>query len=155
MTQYEQQDLEQKLSVALESLMKNDLFLLQNDVNERSISHKLAEYLQFAFPEWHVDCEYNRNYNRKKKLDFALPNEPIDSLKARTVYPDIIVHRRNTDHNLLAIEIKKESNIKDDDEEKDKNKLRAFLGNPYKYKYGVFIAFASDGTPRLDWFPAE
>jgi hypothetical protein len=155
MKQYEQHDMEEKVNASLEALLKNDLFLLQNDVNERSISHKLAEYLQAGFPEWHVDCEYNRDHERTKQLTYPLPSEPIDSLKARTVYPDIIIHRRNTSHNLLVIEMKKETNIERDDEEKDKNKLRAFLKNPYSYQHGLFIAFASDGTPRLDWFQPD
>jgi hypothetical protein len=152
MKQYEQRDVEEKVNAALEALLKNDIFLLQNDVNERSVSHKLAEYLQVGFPEWHVDCEYNRDHERTKQLEYTLPSEPIDSLKARTVYPDIIIHRRSTNHNLLVIEMKKEANIEGDDEEKDKNKLRAFLERPYSYQYGLFIAFVSDGTPRLDWF---
>ena len=88
----------------------------------------------------------------KKELTYPLPNEPIDSLKARTVFPDIIIHHRNTKHNLLIIEMKKDANSDGDEEEKDKNKLRAFLKPPYCYQYGLLIAFGNDGGSRLEWF---
>jgi len=136
-------------------LVKNDFFLLQADVNERAVSHKLAEYLQGCFPGWHVDCEYNRDHDRKKELTYPLPSEPIDSLKARTVFPDIIIHRRNTKHNLLIIEMKKDGNSDGNEAEKDKNKLRAFLKRPYCYQYGLFITFGNDGGSRLQWFKRD
>ncbi len=155
MTQYERRYVEERVTSALDVLVKNDLFLLQVDVNERSVSHKLAEYLQGNFPGWHVDCEYNRDHDQKKELTYPLPCEPIDSLKARTVFPDIIIHRRNTKHNLLIIEMKKDANSDGDEEEKDKNKLRAFLKPPYCYQYGLFIAFGNDGGSRLQWFERD
>src|SRR5258708_925486 len=42
-------------------LFAKDLCLLQIDVSERAITHKLAEYLQQRIPYLNVDCEYNRN----------------------------------------------------------------------------------------------
>jgi hypothetical protein len=152
MKRYERRYVEKKVNCALDALVKNDLFLLQTDVNERSVSHRLAEYLQGFFPSWHVDCEYNRDHDRKKELTYPLPSEPIDSLRARTVFPDIIIHCRNTTHNLLVIEMKKDANSDRDEEEKDKNKLRAFLKPPYCYQYGLFIAFDNDGGSKLEWF---
>lgn len=59
-------------------LIKNDRYLLENQANERSQTHKLAEYLQDALPEWNVDCEYDRNMNDPKRLDF---NEIVDWVK--------------------------------------------------------------------------
>lgn len=50
--------IESKVKTALQCLIKNDSFLLSNNTNERSITHKLAEYLQQEFPEQII---YNKN----------------------------------------------------------------------------------------------
>ena len=51
------------LKEALDQLLRADAELLNNDVNERSISHRLACYLEPLFPGWNVDCEYNRKHD--------------------------------------------------------------------------------------------
>ena len=48
------------IKCCLQKLRKLDKDLLDINVNERTITHKLAEYLQKHFPEFNVDCEYNR-----------------------------------------------------------------------------------------------
>jgi len=58
-----------KIEVGLNLLINNDGYLLYKNINERSITHKLAEYLQNLFPEWNVDCEYNKNIDLLKDLD--------------------------------------------------------------------------------------
>jgi len=74
-------------------------------------------------------------------------------------YPDIIVHQRgNNDHNILIIEVKKQSSdIKDD--KYDICKLKAFTeeseNNKYKYQFGVFIKLITvDGSNKSDckWY---
>ena len=52
-------DIERSVKTALNKLFERDAELLQNDVNERSITHKFAEYLESEFPGWDVDWEYN------------------------------------------------------------------------------------------------
>ena len=65
--------LKEALDEATEDLKKNDEPLLMHNVNERSITHKLAEYLQKHLPEYNVDCEYNRNTDQgSKKLNVYL-----------------------------------------------------------------------------------
>lgn len=49
----------ERLETALRKLYVRDNYLLENDAHERSITHKLAEYLQQLFPDYDVDCEYN------------------------------------------------------------------------------------------------
>lgn len=58
-----------KIDIGLNLLLNNDGYLLKNDISERSITHKLAEYLQNLFPEWNVDCEFNKNINLPKGID--------------------------------------------------------------------------------------
>lgn len=97
-----------KIQKAYLNLLQHDVALLRNNANERSITHKLATYLQDEFPEWDVDCEYNRNQIETKRLKHIAPPSAQDT-DAHTVYPDIIVHRRETNDNLLIIEAKKDS----------------------------------------------
>lgn len=141
------QDVKECIIEAITDLYRNDFDLFHVNANERSISHKLAEYLQQRFPYWHVDCEYNRQGQRTKHLQFPLELEPemvsSDDTEAKTVYPDIIVHRRNTNDNLLVIEIKKSTCSS---EEKDKQKLKAFVkSSNFLYSYGIFLRLGSTG----------
>lgn len=48
-----------KIEIAIDFLFSNDLYLLERGLNERSISSKLANYLQLLFFGYNVDCEYN------------------------------------------------------------------------------------------------
>ncbi|MHB8165046.1 MAG: hypothetical protein ACYDDV_12040 [Methanoregula sp.] len=135
-------EISQKVYFAIDSLFKNDNFLLTIGVHERTISHKLAEYLQAQFPDWNVDCEYNRKGNMVKRL-------PRDCSEEEKVYPDIIIHHRNTTENLLVIEIKS-SNLP---EKCDIEKLKLFTSDPnFKYTYGLFIRFKKTDKPILIWF---
>jgi len=61
-------NIKSKISSALEELFENDAVLLVNDVAERAITSALARYIQNYFPEWDVDCEYNRNISDVKRL---------------------------------------------------------------------------------------
>ena len=117
--------------------------LFENDASEQSISHQMAMKLAARFPDWHVDCEYNRDGNDVKKLMYALrDNGPVNS---RNVVPDIIVHKRMTTNNLLAIEVKKSTNV--ENSFKDLAKLNAFKGQLH-YQHTLFVRFlaGSDGT---------
>lgn len=141
---------EEGLIRALDFLIVNDEFLLINDVNERSISHKLAEYLQTEFIGWNVDCEYNRKMNGVKKISHK--EVTSDDLEAKTVYPDIIIHRRNTEDNLLIIEIKKKAS--GPGMENDVTKINEFM-KQLQYKHGVFINFeigpGKAGIGQITW----
>src|SRR5690348_14899528 len=132
------QAVSQRLNWAIEQLIARDRALLEFDLNERTITHKLAEHLQQAFSEYDVDCEYNRNQGDIKTLE--LPehiNNSWDDTQARTVFPDIIVHRRGTGTNVLVIEAKKTNG---GDEAFDLLKLHAFR-QELGYEHAVFLRF--------------
>lgn len=135
--EYDEQCIKRYVQDSIDMLYRKDSFLLENDTNERSITHKLAGYLENYFPKWDVDCEYNRIRGEVKRL----PPESVasDDTKAVTVFPDIIVHKRNTGENLLVIEVKKASNNKDDAKLKDLKKLRQFKQDPYNYLFAIFL----------------
>ena len=143
---------ERKVDAALRRLRIQDSFLIEACTNERTISHKLAEYLQEEFPDWKVDCEYNRHGMDKKELEVPRDNISWDDLEAKTVFPDIIVHRRNTDdYNLLVIEVKKSSNA--ESRQFDNNKLMAFTKKPYHYNFGLFLEISIIGdVDALKWY---
>lgn len=64
-------EIRDKIIRAYKTLLAQDAHLLIVDANERSLTHRLAMYLQAEFPDYHVDCEYNRNgMNAKKLVEF-------------------------------------------------------------------------------------
>ncbi len=149
------------LTTAINILFDQDEWLLTNDLNERSITHKLAEYIQQLYPDYNVDCEYNGNIKRGhgRKVIAILKDQLInagflkereidnnDEVLERFVYPDIIVHKRGTNtDNYLIIEVKKSTNKIPSTF--DDLKLKAYTGNQYgndlKYEYGFFINFTT------------
>src|SRR5216117_1757682 len=119
--EFTQEEIRQKVRIAIDTVVKKDRYLLEQDVNERSITHRLAMYLDAQFDGWNVDCEYNRINGEPKRLysaeeHLSASDEPLAAdTKGRTVFPDIIVHHRGKRKNLLVIEIKKaNSNVPDD-----------------------------------------
>lgn len=185
--EYSKEMIEIKVKKAVYKLFKEDLYLLQNDLHERTISHKLACYLQAEFPNLHVDCEYNKNIdedNNPKKIrvqaeleaEFNSYKEELGKnfLENRyqemindvlysviSVYPDIIVHRRNeSENNLLIIEVKKIKGQNSRNTNYDEKKLICYTDsknpNKLKYKYGVLIKFNTSeqnlGEVTWRWF---
>ena len=144
---YNAADLHQNVRTALCALFSKDSELLRRDANERSITHKLAEHLQTQFEHLDVDCEYNRHGDDVKRLAAMLPPDDTrtDCTDAKTVYPDIIVHKRGCDgSNALVIEVKKSNG---GDTSRDKRKLRMFTSSlnadefRYRYSLGMLLVF--------------
>jgi len=146
------QELKTAFDKALDNFIKDDHDLLWLDASERAISHKFAEHLQREFPGWHVDCEYNRQRHRAKviqiskdkwkelvkagKADEAIKYEDLMVAEdPPTVFPDIIVHHRDTQNNLLVVEIKKSHSA---DIGWDEHKLDAYL-RELQYQAGVLL----------------
>src|SRR5579875_1720763 len=147
--------LKNAVTKAIEQLYEKDSYLLAHDVNERALSHKLACYLQQAIEEWdntwHVDCEYNRDHDNPKmlkRLSLASTTVTSTDIQATTVYPDIIVHKRGSRENLLAIEIKKASNRRSRNH--DYEKLRAFK-RELGYQHTLFLVLSTDRESLMDW----
>lgn len=131
------------IGTALQLVYRNDHFIIENSAHERAITHKLAEYVQPLFPEWHVDCEYNRRGADHHK----------DMSGRNTTYPDIIIHRRNTKDNLLVIEAKS-VHSHDHSDVDDKDKIKKYIeDSKYSYRYGLWICFYNElAETKLDWF---
>jgi len=134
-------EIKRKVEFCIRQLLRNDYHLLEINVHERSISHKLAEYLQQQFPDWHVDCEYHRHGKEIKRLD---------NLDNKVVYPDIIVHIHNIDFNLLVIELK----CSDKDCKDDIEKLERYThqNGKFKYQLGLFLKIINNEIKEIQWF---
>ena len=76
---------------AVEELLTRDRLLFVHRVGERSISHRLAVYLEAQFPGWDVGCEYDRDGDVRKMIPKGSGN---DDDECSAVLPDIIVHHR-------------------------------------------------------------
>jgi hypothetical protein len=88
-------------------------------------------------PEYHVDCEYNRDGFDVKRLELSQREATDSDIEAVTVFPDIVIHLRGTnEHNLLVIEIKKASSSISS--AYDIKKLKAFH-HELHYKYAVHV----------------
>lgn len=102
-----------------------------------------------------VDCEYNRDDHDPKEM--FLPGGQGDAYDtdAQTVYPDIIVHRRKTNENLLVMEFKKTSSRVGDT--KDFLKLHEYKRQLH-YQYAIFVELgvgaSSMGISRVEWVNA-
>lgn len=136
-----------KLKKAIFLVYKNDFHLIDKKAHERAIAHRLALYLEDFFRGWHVDCEYNLDHN-----DFKEILNPCDHCKGRhkcrkaiktndalkKVFPDIVIHIRGQQINLLAIEMKKSNS--QGCEKYDKSKLDKYK-KWLNYKCTAFIKF--------------
>ena len=143
----EEDRIEKAITHAQRLLWKNDTSLFIHDAHERSICFRLAVYLAAAFPEFDVDCEYNRNHadRRYQKrvydtelVDLVARNPRLGNEDGLMILPDIIVHIRDSPLNLLVIEVKKSSSQIPED--KDLLKLRA-LKEELGYRFARFIRF--------------
>lgn len=133
---------------ALSIFAERDMDLLHVGVQEETLAHRLAIYIECRVKGWHVDCEYNRN--------LKTPKMRADG--ANRMRPDIIVHKRNSPRNLLVVEIKKSTHNTSDKSEA-RERVREFTGKWTKhprYCHGVVLVFPVRPTdPRevdCEWF---
>lgn len=127
-----------KVVTALGEFYAHETFLMEKDLGECTLTHRLAVHLEKQFSGWEVDCDYNRLGERILHLPHGTITSTDDDL-AKSVFPDIVVHRRNIPNNLLAIEVRKAGNHQPP--EHDRQKLRALTDQHQWFAYwiGVFL----------------
>lgn len=130
-----------KIDSCIQSLLKNDTKLLSSDVHERTVTQQLAAYMQGKFPDWQVDCEYNRLGDEVKRLRLRDGIVPVVS--------DIIARVRDSEENLLVIEAKKNDQPRVEDG--DYERLDAFK-DQLGYKYAIFLKLVTGKTPGIEVF---
>ncbi|MCM1266022.1 MAG: hypothetical protein NC200_07470 [Candidatus Gastranaerophilales bacterium] len=137
----------EKLKSILEEALKRfydseaQEFLSKKGV-ERSCVFRIGMYIQDLM--WHdidkyyndlnLDCEYNKDFGQPKRND-----------KNEIVSPDLIIHKRNTDINLMVIEFKGYWNTNTDG---DLVKLKEFTkpDGKYRYKLGALVVLNKNNT---------
>ena len=131
---------------ALDCLLREDAYLLKVDANERSISHRFGMYFQAQLPNYHVDCEYNRDGVEPKRIGFLDLSTNAEDTEGKTVFPDIIAHVRGTKKNYLVIEFKKSTSSVD--RSIDRRKLSGYKCD-LKYDFALFVELAVDGQASI------
>ena len=114
-----------KLAVA--EFYKRDQSLIEKDLCERCMVHRLAVYLEEIFNGYNVDCEFNKSF-----YGDVVNNKVLSSINGN--YVDIIVNKRsnNLGENLLCFEVKKEKNKRDRDKDGENLKI---LTDPNRFGY--------------------
>lgn len=172
----------EKFNNALNELKHKEPYLLKNNLSERCIAHKFAEYLKEQFEGlFDVDCEYNRRFDSTKVEQaikrihiqrnqlIAIGIDRFRKNDTHSIYPDIIIHKRESENNHLIIEIKKSSNDCKIDKNFDKLKLMKFtessidfldyeekdLPAPLGYKLGIYLEIGVEdqsGNHSIEYF---
>src|SRR5205809_5726830 len=134
-----------KVVAALAEFYAREAFLLEKDLGERALTHRLAVHFERQFLGWEVDCDYDRLGDRTLRLPHGTIISTDDHL-AKSIYPDIVVHQREIPNNLLAIEVRKAANHQPP--EHDQHKLRA-LTDPhlwFAYAVGVLLVLGKNSV---------
>lgn len=114
----------------LDHLYNNDLYLIQNEVHERTIVGRFVIYFQqlldnSEFNNLNLDIEYNKNHSDPKRT-VNFPNG---------TYPDLILHKRGSNENNICIfEFKTWWNSHTNG---DLKKLKDFTRQTDNYRYGI------------------
>src|SRR5258707_12324679 len=134
-----------KVVSALAEFYARETHLLEKDLGERTLTHRLAVHLEKQFAGWDVDCDYNRLGERTLRLPHGTIISTDDAL-GKSVFPDIVVHQREIPNNLLAIEVRTAGNHQSP--EHDHHKLRA-LTDPhlwFAYWIGVYLLLGKNSV---------
>lgn len=123
------------LHEAVSLVLDKDFELLAIGSHEQSIAHRLAVYLESYFPRFHTDCEYNRWLDEPKR---GRSGSDVRDLLMR---PDIVVHRRNSALNILAIEVKANGN---EERATDDRKLDVYVRDSrFRYHAAASVVFCN------------
>lgn len=145
---------------ALHDLYLNDGVLMQDKAHERAITHKLAEHLQKRLPGWTVDCEYNRWWRSSQEPHSKVLRTVCSCQRGegeqpeRPIFPDILVHHRRSDDNLLVVEAK--TTWSESNDGHDVCKVRAFTESPrYAYQVGLVLVLGETSVHSNRVFPGD
>ena len=138
-----------KVVNAIREFYQHEAYLLEKDLGERTLTHRMAVHIERQFDGWEVDCDYNRLGERLLKLPHGSIVSTDDEL-GKSIFPDIVVHHRAVPENLLAVEVRKAINHQP--VEHDHHKLRG-LTDPhlwFAYRLGVFLILGKKQVTASD-----
>lgn len=130
----DKEEIKTVLAQAISNLLKNqpDIYSFTSETgqSEWNLTHHLSVEIHKLFPEYAYDLEVvKHNYENKR--------------------PDIIFHKRNTNSsNFLIVEVKRDANVKDIQDDLCKIN-RHWLKGKLKYKFGASINLKTDKTSDI------
>lgn len=130
-----------KLISALQEFYARETYILERDLGEGTLTHRLAVLVEVNFAGWQVDCDYDRLGERTLRLPHGTVISTDDHL-AKSIYPDIVVHQRGIPNNLLAIEVRKAANHQP--VEHDRQKLCALTDPHLWFAYWIGVLLTLD-----------
>jgi hypothetical protein len=142
-----------KVVAALAELYAGEAFLFEQDLGERTLTHRLAVHLERHFSGFDVDCNYDRLGARTLRLPHGTIISTDDHL-GKSIYPDIVVHQREIPNNLLTIEVRKANNHQPI--EHDEHKLSA-LTDPhlwFAYWIGALVVLGKNSVTASEVYVA-
>ena len=77
-----------KFIAALQEFYAREAYILEKDLGERALTHRLAVRLERQYPGWDVDCDYNRLGERTLRLPHGTIVSTDDAL-GKSIYPDM------------------------------------------------------------------
>ena len=134
---------------SLQQLYEKDYFNIRIGVSERNICARLAYHMETImhesdnFRDFFADVEYNR------KNDGTIKHSEGYKKVSLLMVSDLIVHKRNADNNLLAVEMKRWNNY--DKRKEDRDRLKSVVSSPeeekgdcvYDTTLGAFIIYSA------------
>jgi hypothetical protein len=140
-----------KVVAALKELYAREALLFEQDLGERTLTHRLAVEIERQFPDFEVDCDFDRLGPRTLNLPRGSIVSTDDHL-GKSIYPDIVVHQRAVPKNHIAIEVRKASNHQP--VEHDRHKLRALTDQHIWFAYwiGVLVLLGKSGVTSSEVF---
>lgn len=138
------------LMPSLQRLYEKDHFNICSGVSERNICARQAHHMENImhesnqYKDFYADVEYNR------KNDGTIKHSEGDKKVSLLMVSDLIVHKRNADNNMLAIEMKRWNNY--DKRKADRYRLKSVVSSPenkkddcvYDTTLGAFIIYSSE-----------
>jgi len=143
------------LESAARMVGQRDAYILENDLREEVIIHRLARYLEdillsdtvLDLQNFSVDCIYNGGTGYKREqLQIEWPTGSQAQLRKRDQHarPDITVHQRGSDwlcFNLLMVEVRKSSTISHNAQRFAFSKCRAYRETGLNYMFAGYVCF--------------
>jgi hypothetical protein len=131
------------LRQAVTEVLRDHPDLLRRGIAERTITGHIARQLAPAFPTWAVDPEYNRRTVVREGYEETIPKR-VGRDRA-IIVPDIVVHRRGSPQNLLAVELKRASDARGTHRDRRKLKRLRKMG----YVHAVLVILQDNREPYL------
>lgn len=135
---------------SLHKLYEKDYFNIRIGVSERNICARLAHHMEIIihesnqYKDYFADVEYNR------KNDGTIKHSEGYKKVSLPMVSDLIVHKRDSENNLLAVEMKRWNNY--DKRKADRDRLESIVSSPmpesrkddcvYDTTLGAFIIYS-------------